>query len=91
MFFLRATKFEVSNAADDPLQLWHERLGHNNKMDIQKVSKETESLKFLDKDDKCDVCNIQKARRSPVYKTVDTRASKSLEIFHVDISPEPIG
>ena len=47
-------------------------------------------MKFLDGDDECDVCNTQKARRSPICKTVGTRASKPLEIVHVDISPEPI-
>ena len=46
-------------------------------------------MKFLDRDDECDVCKIQKARRSPICKTVGTRASKPLEIVHVDISPEP--
>ena len=90
LFFLRATKFEVSNTAEDTLQLWHERLGHNNKIDIRKLSKQTDSLKFLDRDDECDVCNTEKARRSPICKTVGTRASKPLEIVHVDISPEPI-
>ena len=90
LFFLRARKFEVSNTAEDTLQLWQERLGHNNKIDIHKLSKQTESLKFLDGDDGCDVCNTQKARRCPICKTVGTRASKPLEIVHVDISPEPI-
>ena len=87
---MRPTKFEVSNTAEDTLQLWHERLGHNNKIDIRKLSKQTESLNFLDGDDECDVCNTQKARRSPRCKTVGTRASKPLEIVHVDISPELI-
>ena len=36
LFFLRATKFEVSNTAEDSLQLWHERLGRNRKVDIRK-------------------------------------------------------
>ena len=87
---MRATKFEVSNTSEDTLQFWHERLGHNNKIDIRKLSKLTDSLKFLDRDDECDVCNTQKAIRSPICKTVGTRASKPLEIVHVDISPEPI-
>ena len=67
-----------------------ERLGNNKKIDIRKLSKQTEKLNFLDKDDECDVCNTQKARRSPICKTVGTRASKPLEIVHVDISTEPI-
>ena len=86
LFFLRATKFEVSSTAEDTLQLWHERLGHNNKIDIRKLWKQTECLKFQDGDDECDVCNTQKARLSPTCKTVGTRASKQLEIVHVDIS-----
>ena len=90
LFLLRATKFEGSNTAGDTLQLWHECVRHNNKTDFRKVSKQTESLKFLDRDDECDVCNTQKARRSPICKTVGTRASEPLEIVHVDISPEPI-
>ena len=72
------------------MQLWHECLGHNNKIDIRKLSKQTDSLKFLYRDDECDVCNTQKARRSPICKTVGIRASEPLEIVHVDISPEPI-
>ena len=87
---MRATKFEVSNTVEDTLQLWHERLGHNNKMDIQKLSEQTVSLKFLDRDDECDVCTTQKARRSPKLSTAGTRASKQLKIVHVDISPELI-
>ena len=87
---MRATKFEVSNTAEDTLQLWHERLGHNNKIDIRKLSKQTDSLKFLDRDDDCDVCNTHKARRSPIYKPVLTRSSKPLKIVHGDFSPEPI-
>ena len=87
---MRATNFEVSNTAEDSLQLWHERLGHNNKIDIRKLSKKTDSLKFLDRDDECDVCNTQKARRSPICKTVGTRASKPLEIVHVDIRPSQL-
>ena len=90
LFFLRATIFEVSNTAEDTLQLWHERLGHNNKIDIRKLSKQTDSLKFLDKDDECDVCNTQKGRRSPICKTVGTRASKPLEIVHVEILPSQL-
>ena len=85
-----ATKFEISNTAEDTLQLWYERLGHNYKTDFWKLSKHTEGLKFLDKDDECDVCNTQNARHSPLCKTVGPRASKPLEIVHVDISPEPI-
>ena len=38
LFFLRARKFEISNTAEDTLHLWHERLGHNNKIDIPKLS-----------------------------------------------------
>ena len=47
-------------------------------------------MNILDGDDECDVCNTQKLRCSPICKTVGTRASKPLEIVHVDISPEPI-
>ena len=46
LFFLRATKFEVSNTSEDTQQLWHERSGHNNKMDIRKISRHTENWNF---------------------------------------------
>ena len=82
-FFLHATKFEVNNTADDTLHLWHERLVHYNETDILKVSKLTKRLIFLHKDDEYDVCNTQKARRSPICKTVGTGASKPLEIVHL--------
>ena len=67
---MRATKFERSNTAEDTLQLWYERLGHNYETGLRKLSKHPEGLKFLDKDDECDVCNTKNARHSPLCKTV---------------------
>ena len=59
-FLLLATKFEVNNSAEDILQSSYERSGHTKKIDIRKLSKQTESLEFLDGDDECAVCNTKK-------------------------------
>ena len=50
-FFLRPRKFEVSNTAEDTLQLWHECLGHKKMIDFRKILEQTESLKIMDGDD----------------------------------------
>ena len=67
VIFDEKPRIEIENdrfsLAEDTLQLWHERLGHNNRIDIRKLSKQTDSSQFLDRDDECDVCNTQKARR----------------------------
>ena len=47
-------------------------------------------MKFLDEDDEWDVCNTQKAAGCPIGEAVGTRASKPLEIVHVDFLPQPI-
>ena len=87
---MRATKFKVSKTAEDILHVWHEGLGHINEIDLRKLSKPTERLKFLEGDDECDVCNTQKARRSPICKTVGTLTSKPLKIVHDVISIERV-
>ena len=61
----------MRNIAEDTQQLCHERSGRNNKIDIRKLSKQTQSLTILDKESitDCDICNTQKARRSPLCQT----------------------
>ena len=83
---MRVEKFEETNFADYTLQLWYERLGHYDKLDIRELSKKIDRSRFLDEDDECDVCNTQKARCNFICKTVGTRASKPLEAVHAELN-----
>ena len=79
---------EKSNAATAKLQLWHERLAHNNEIDVQNLAKTVVDMKLVDAgNEPCDVCNTEKAKRLPLSCQVATRAKKLLDIVHVDISP----
>ena len=79
---------EQSNAATASLQLWHERLAHNNKIDVRNLAKAVVDMNIVDKSNEpCDVCNTEKAKRLPISRKVATRAKKPLDIVHVDISP----
>ena len=88
MFYLQVEFLhEKSNAATARLQLWHERLAHNNNIDVQNLAKAVVDMKLLDeKNEPCDVCNTEKAKRLPLSRQVATRAKKPLNIVHVDIS-----
>ena len=79
---------EQSNAATASLQLWHERLAHNNKIDVRNLAKAVVDMNIVDqRNEPCDVCNTEKAKRLPISRKVATRAEKPLDIVHVDIPP----
>ena len=89
MFYLQVESLhEQSDAATASLQLWHERLAHNNKIDVRNVAKAVVNMKIVDEgNEPCDVCNTEKAKRLPISRQVATRATTPLDIVHVDISP----
>ena len=79
---------EQSNAATASRQLWHERLAHNSKIDVRNLAKAVVDMNKVDeRNEPCDVCNTENAKRLPISRKVATRAKKLLDIVHVDISP----
>ena len=53
---------EPSNAATASLQLWHEKLAHKNKIDVQNLAKSVVDMKIVYKgNEPCDVCNTEKS------------------------------
>jgi hypothetical protein len=73
-------------AMTSTLQTWHKRLGHNNVEDLKKLPDVVNGMKISTNImESCRECNIQKAKRKPINKTVGTRASKKMEIVHVDV------
>ena len=77
-----------SNAPTASLQLWHERLAHNNKIDVRNLAKAVVAMKLVvEGNESCDVCNTEKAKRLPIPRQIATRAKKQSDIFHVDLPP----
>lgn len=75
----------------ETLTRWHERLGHNNKNDIQLLEKKVEGMSISERDnEQCSSCDTQKAKRHAIKKTWGTRATKSLEIVHTDVLTMPV-
>jgi len=85
LYFWKCRRSVLSSNVSSAV-LWHERLGHNNLEDVRKLQIHADGLR-IDKYDKtqCEVCEIEKAKRLPVSKTVGTRATRPLEIVHMDI------
>lgn len=74
----------LSSAAS--LTTWHQRLGHNNRRDVQSLQRSVEGMKIGSTDFAvCEPCETQKARRAPITRTWGTRATRPLEIVHSDI------
>ena len=79
MFYLQVDCLhEQSNAANASLQQWHERLAHNNKIDVQNLAKDVVDMNIVDeRNEPCDVCDTEKAKRLPISRKVATRAKKT--------------
>ena len=60
--------------------LWHKRLGHLNKVDVER----TIGCKNNSKD-VCETCAMGKQESKPVPKEVQTKAQKALELVYSDI------
>ena len=70
---------EQSNAATASLQLWHERLAQNNKIDVRNLAKAVVDMKTLDEENEPrDMCNTEKAKRLQMSRQRATRAKKNL-------------
>ena len=80
MFYLQVDCLhEQSNAATASLQLWHERLAHNNKIDVRNLAKAVVDMNMVDeRNEPCDVCNTGKAKRLLISRKVATRVKKTL-------------
>lgn len=65
---------------------WHERLGHVNRKDVKALGVKVNGMDMKDDlEDVCKCCATQKAKRCAVPKQWGTRATKVLEIVHMDV------
>ena len=75
---------EQSNAASASVQLWPERVGHNNKTDVRTLAKAVVDMKLVEEgNEPCVVCNTEKAKRLLISREVATRAKKLFDIDSV--------
>src|SRR5260221_7263473 len=73
----------VAEKSDD-LQLWHERLGHQNKQHVQKVLRDA-GVKFSgDPKSLCHACLRGKQHKKPFHAKID-RATRPGEILNADV------
>ena len=68
----------------DSLQLWHERLGHQNKKHVRQFLKQQGISVDLDEDQFCEGCVFGKQHRKH-YGSRKERASKPGELIHTDV------
>ena len=67
------------------LEVWHKIMGHCNVDDILKLEEIVEDMQITDRNKfKCEIC-LQAMRQSR-NRLPDTRATKIIEIFHVDLA-----
>ena len=65
------------------LDLWHCRLGHNNKRDVHKLSKSVQGLKLHNScfsESFCDICAANKLNRKPLNSRMTLRKASELEL-----------
>lgn len=76
----------ISDVDKEDFYLWHQRMGHLNFIDLNKIEENTDGVKLSKKPDKltCVTCLEGKQTRLP-FKSSTTRATKLLEIVHSDI------
>ena len=70
------------------LDLWHCRLGHNNKSDVQKLSKLVQAMKLQNSsfsEPFCDICAANKLNRKPPSSKMALRKSSNLELVYSDV------
>ena len=70
------------------LDPWHCRLGHNNKRDVQKLSKSVQGTKLHNSsfwESFCDVCAAKKLNRKPPSSKMALRKSSKLELVYSDV------
>ena len=70
------------------LDLWHCRLGHNNKRDVQKLSKSVGGMKLHNSsfsESFCDICAANKLNRKLPSSEMASRKSSKLELVYSDV------
>ena len=70
------------------LDLWQCRLGHNNKRDVQKLSKLIQGMKLLNSsfsESFCDICAVNKLNGKPPSSKTALRKSSELELVYSDL------
>ena len=70
------------------LGLWHCRFGHNNKRDVQKLSKSVQGIKLHNSsfsESFCDICAANKLNRKPPSSKMALRRSSKLELVYSDV------
>ena len=70
------------------LDLWHCRLCHNNKSDVQKLSKSVQGMKLHNSsfsESFCDICAANKLNRKPPSSKMALRKSSKLELVYSDV------
>ena len=69
------------------MALWHQRLEHNNKADIQVLQMQAHGIRVTkeSKSITCESCETQKARKVPIPNKWGTRANHEMEVVHTDI------
>ena len=70
------------------LDLWHCRLGHSNKRDVQKLSKSVQGRKLHNSsiwESFCDICPANELNRKPPISTMALRRSSKLELVYFDV------
>ena len=70
------------------LDLWHCRLGHNKKRDVQKLSKSVQGMKLHNSsfsESFCDICAANKLNRKPPSSKMALRRSSKLELVYSDV------
>ncbi len=80
--------YATSAKPDNALTMWHRCMGHISADTIVKIAKDDEfgvTLHNGDKDEFCDTCIKGKAKQLPFNKERTGRASRLLELVHMDI------
>ena len=70
------------------LDLWHCRLGHNNKRDVQKLSKSVQGMKLRNSsfsESFCDICAANKLNRQRPSSNMALRKYSKLELIYSDV------
>ena len=85
-FSVTSSHFASSPKLD--VDLWQCRLGHNNKRDVQKLSKSVTGMKLQKSDVSdcfCDICASSKLNRKPACSKTVPRKSSKLELVYSDV------
>ena len=91
LYVTKAFPVTSSHFASSPqldIDLWHCRLGHNNKRDVQKLSKSVTGMKLQNSDISdcfCDICASNKLNRKPACSKTVPRKSSKLELVFSDV------